>query len=154
MHLSKFRSKIYKNLITWFCFTFLFGLFPIIFLFMVSWVTGEGFTIITVSKEMFFLNIILCADTLKTLHNESYAETLFSKAILGITIFILVISSVLYGITLIREEVNISIYKLSSVLYIVSVIVGFITQVRDSWIEAKENTDHNCTDFTGNNKEN
>ena len=98
------NDKTKKNLMTWFFFTFLFGSLPIIFLIIGSFVTGERFTAISVSKETFFLTIVLCADTLKTLHNKSYAETFFSKAILGMSIFILVISSVLYGITLICND--------------------------------------------------
>lgn len=148
------NDKLTKNIITWLCFTVLFGSLPIIFLIIGSWVTGERFTAISVSKEMFFLNIVMCADALKTLHNKSYEETSFSKGILGISIFILVISSVLYGITLIKKEINIEVYNFSSILYLFSTIIGFITQVRDGLQKEEEDTNDDCIDFTDDSEEN
>lgn len=129
---SVFNDKSVKNIATWSFITLPFALLPIILLFLVSLFTGENISVITVTKEMFFFNIVMCADTLKTLHNESYTETIFSKIILGITIFVLVISSVLYGITLIyNKNLDINVFYLSMFLYISSAVIGFITQMRD-----------------------
>jgi len=119
----------------WFIFTFLFGTLPIILQVFASAIIGYQISVISLMKELFFLTIILCTDTLKTIYELKDKKVYFNKAFVhGVSIFILVIASVLYGIMLVSEEVKITkmIYVIPLYLCVFSLIMGMIVQLLSS----------------------
>lgn len=129
---DEIKRKRKEELALWCFFTLLFGALPIFFLVVTSLFTGNMIKLNTLSKEMFFLTIILCADILRTLYTMNDKKMHDGKAILyGLSIFILVISSVLYGGILLHKEEDIDIfaYRISLFLCIFSMLLGFLTQI-------------------------
>lgn len=125
-------KKVSDNIVMWIFFTFLFGLFPLMFLVLSSLINGWRINLQSISSEMFFLTIVLCADILKTLYSANGERIMRRKTFLyGMSIFILVIASVLYGAIVIVETRNINgiVYILSLYLCMISMILGFLTQV-------------------------
>lgn len=131
----------------WLFFTLIFGMLPIIFLCISALFSEYGLTfgLHSLSKEMFFLTIILCADILKTLYDTDDEQIPNKSLLYGLSIVILVISSVLYGCVLLSsgEHINPSVYLTSLVFCIFSIILGFATQViisqkQDNYIEKNE----------------
>lgn len=83
-------------------------------------------------KRCFFLTIILCADIKKTIYSVDGKRIIKRKTILyGMSIFILVTSSVLFGSIVIanRSTVDEIVYVLSSFLCGISVLTGCMTQI-------------------------
>lgn len=126
-------KKQKNNVSMWFFFTLLLGMLPIIFLLITSlFIDGEIIRVSSLTKEMFFLTIILCADILKTLYDVNDKKLVYTKTFLyGISIFVLIISSVLYGILLIYkgEYISENVYGISTALCMISVMLGFFTQI-------------------------
>lgn len=86
-------KKKLKNMINWYIFTFLFGMLPTIFL-CVAWLfTGDMPDLASMTKEIFFFTIVLCADTLKTYNDLKNAISENSK-------------TALYGCSIKRRERN------------------------------------------------
>ncbi len=115
------------NYINWLFFTCAFGMFPLFFLMIARLFTGNEINLVTAEKEIFFLTIVLCADVLKTLNNSKKEDFEPLKAVLhGLSIIVMILSSVLYGVFLIYEIENFEIYKLSAMLCMISALVGGI----------------------------
>lgn len=123
------NKEYLKNLINWFAFTVLFGMFPIIFLY-VSWLfTGDKPSIDLMAKEIFFFTIVLCADTLRTYNNlKGKISEVGRTALYGLSIIVLILSSVLYGGLLIYGNENHIISRISITLCGISFIIGFFMQ--------------------------
>lgn len=125
-------KKENDNIVIWIFFTLLFGLLPLMFLVLSSLINGWIISLRSISSEMFFLTIVLCADILKTLYSANGERIMRRKTFLyGISIFILIIASVLYGAIVIVEARNINeiVYILSLYLCMISMTLGFLTQV-------------------------
>lgn len=125
-------KKENDNIVMWIFFTLLFGLLPLLFLLLSCLINGWMISLQSISSEMFFLTIVLCADILKTLYSANGKRIMKRKTLIyGVSIFILVIASVLYGAIIIVETRNINeiVYILSLNLCMFSVMLGFLTQV-------------------------
>lgn len=125
-------KKLNDNIVMWFFFTLLFGLLPLIFLLLSSLISGWTISLQSISSEMFFLTIILCADILKTLYSADGKRIMRKKALLfGLSIFILVIASVLYGAVVLvyNDHINDIVNMLSLFLCMISVFTGCFTQM-------------------------
>ena len=134
------EKKQKSNFTMWFFFTLLLGALPLIFLILTDLFLGNKISLASMTKELFFLTIILCADILKTLYeinNEEKRKYTGNAFIHGMTIFILILASVLYGIMLMFDERKINDYvcMLSIILCYLSVIMGAFTQ----WIIKRQN---------------
>lgn len=127
--MSAMNKEYLKNVINWFAFTVLFGMFPIIFLY-VSWLfTGDKPDISLMAKEIFFFTIVLCADTLRTYNNlKNEVSEVGRTALYGISIIVLILSSVLYGGLLIYGNENHIISYISISLCVISFIIGLFMQ--------------------------
>ena len=102
------------NYINWLFFTCAFGMFPLFFLMIARLFTGNEINLVTAEKEIFFLTIVLCADVLKTLNNSKKEDFEPLKAVLhGLSIIVMILSSVLYGVLLIYEIENFEIGRAS-----------------------------------------
>lgn len=126
---------MFKKLITWGFFTILAGLLPIGFKWTVFGMTGLVFTYSSVCSEVFFFNIILSADGLKTLYDIDMDNKKNVKILLYATlIFVLIIISAIYGILLLNDytELNLtldSIYFYSKILTICCVVTNLSIQI-------------------------
>lgn len=131
------KDRIAKNLITWFFFTFLLGILPIIIQIILTAGTrlNFDFSITSMSKELFFVTIILCADILKTLRENENKKIIKEKTFIhGLSIFMLVISSVLYGFILVIDRNINDIFIISSIIIcLFSAVIGIVTQIIDGW---------------------
>lgn len=88
-----------KRLISWSFFTVLAGLLPLVFILYICTITQTVVTYQEICSEIFFFNIILSADGLKTLYDIKQERDL-KLALYAGTIFIIVCVSVFYGIML------------------------------------------------------
>lgn len=91
-----------KRLILWGFFTFLAGLLPLVFILYVCKITEREVTYQEICSEIFFFNIILSADGLKTLYDIKPERDLKLTLYAG-TIFILLCVSVFYGTMLLNQ---------------------------------------------------
>ena len=127
------NKNYYKNMASWFFFTFLLGTLPIVFLMLATWIKKEPINLQSMSKEIFFLTVILCADTLKSLYClEDKSIGGFKVILYGISVFLLVVSSSLFGIMLIVEEkyINKDVYFVSALLCSASAVCGVVSQAQ------------------------
>lgn len=130
-------KEIRTNLISWYFFTLVLGTLPILFLFFASLFNGNNISIKSMSKELFFLTIILCADTLKSLNDIDNKRVPSAKRfLLGMTTLMLIVSSVLYGFMLIygEEDIKEVIYMISTFLCLLSIAMGLSTQILTGYI--------------------
>ncbi len=91
-----------KRMIVWMFFTVFAGLLPLIFILYVCQITGTTITYNIVCSEIFFFNIIMSADGLKTLY-EIKTDRDLKLTLYATTIFILVCVSVFYGTMLLNN---------------------------------------------------
>lgn len=91
-----------KRLILWFFFTLLAGLLPLGFILYICQITQTDVTYQEICSEIFFFNIILSADGLKTLYDIKPERDL-KLTLYGGTIFIMVCVSVFYGTMLLNS---------------------------------------------------
>lgn len=127
---------MYKRICLWLGFTVALGAFPLLFILVIKYVTKSEISISTISPELFFFNVMVYADGLKTLYdikegekNKKVKTTLF----VSVVIF-LIFLSVIYGILLLNS--NISTLKLQlDLLNTLSVIFTIICVIISSCIQ-------------------
>ncbi|EOS26542.1 hypothetical protein C806_01278 [Lachnospiraceae bacterium 3-1] len=98
---------MYKRICLWLGFTVALGAFPLLFILVVKYVTKSEISISVISPELFFFNVMVYADGLKTLNdikegekNKKVKTTLF----VSVVIF-LIFLSVIYGILLLNSNI-------------------------------------------------
>lgn len=123
-----------KRLVAWFYFTFIAGLFPLIFISFTQIIFYKKITYSDICSEIFFFNIILLADSLKTLYDLKTNEKL-KLMLYSTTICFLIFVSIFYGIMLMYnyiKNININIvwiYNTSVVITIFCLITCASIQV-------------------------
>lgn len=113
---------MFKKLTTWIFFTVFAGLLPIGFKWTVCGMTNIAFTYSSVCSEVFFFNIILSADGLKTLYDID-SEKKLKILLYASLIFVLIIISVVYGILLLNDYKALSL-NLDSIYYYSKIFTG------------------------------
>lgn len=91
-----------KQIIVWLFFTVFAGVLPLIFILYICQITGTEITYNKICSEIFFFNIILSADGLKTLYGIK-TEGNLKLTLYATTILILVCVSVFYGTLLLNN---------------------------------------------------
>lgn len=116
-----------RRIISWLFFTVFAGVLPLIFILYVCQITNTPVTYEIVCSEIFFFNIILWADALKTLYDIKTERDL-KLTLYATSIFTLVCVSVFYGTMLLNNykenlELNLGwIYNISIILTFFCVI--------------------------------
>lgn len=123
-----------RQIISWLFFTVCAGSLPLIFILYVCQITGTQVTYKIVCSEIFFLNIILWADALKTLYDMKTERDL-RLTLYATSIFTLVCVSVFYGTMLLNnytENLQLNLdwtYNISKMLTVFCVISCVSIQV-------------------------
>lgn len=125
---------MYKKIVLWVFFTVVAGLLPIGFVLLACNVTDSTLTLEMICSEIFFFDLIMAADGLKEINNiKKYKKakiTLFC-----VMLFVLIIISVVYGISLINnyaENLNLNLEDLYSSMGILTgacIIIDFCIQI-------------------------
>lgn len=107
-----------KRMIGWCFFTVFAGLLPLIFILYICLITNTKVTYNIICSEIFFFNIILSADGLKTLYDVKTERDL-KLTLYATMVFMLACVSVFYGTMLLNDyKVNLNLnlkwtYKIS-----------------------------------------
>lgn len=123
-----------RSIISWLFFTVFVGILPLIFILYVCQITNTKVTYETICSEIFFLNIIMWADALKTLYNIKTERDL-KLTLYATSVFTLVCVSVFYGTMLLnnyKENLELNLdwtYNMSIILTIFCVISCVSIQV-------------------------
>lgn len=128
------RNKI-SNMLSWF-FSNLFSLlFPVGAIFLVECFKKNGnFDIITSYSEMLMVTISICMNLLIQLNTKDYKTKESSNTLIRVvTVGILVISSLAYGISKTISENNLkegAVFSISLILLITSFIIGLACEYK------------------------
>lgn len=128
---------MYKRICLWIGFTVALGAFPLLFILVIKYVTKSELSISVISPELFFFNVMVYADGLKTLYdikksdkNRKAKDTLF----VSVVIF-LIFQAVIYGILLLNSNIpnldlQLELINILSVIFaIICVILSICIQV-------------------------
>lgn len=128
---------MYKRICLWIGFTVALGIFPLLFTVIIKYVTKSEISISVISPELFFFNVMVYADGLKTLYdikksdkNKKAKDTLF----VSVLIF-LIFQAVIYGILLLNSNIpdlnlQLELINILSVIFtIICVILSICIQV-------------------------
>ena len=128
---------MYKRICLWLGFTVTLGIFPLLFILIIKYVTKSEISISVISPELFFFNIMVYADGLKTLYdikktekNKKAKDTLFVSVVI-----LLIFQAVIYGILLLNSNISDLklqlelIYLLSIVFTVICVILSICIQI-------------------------
>lgn len=115
-----------RRMIVWAFFTVFAGLLPLIFILYVCQITDTKITYNVICSEIFFFNIILSADGLKTLYDIKTERDL-KLTLYASTVFILVCVSVFYGTMLLNNYKTDLHLNLESTYRIFLVLTFFCT---------------------------
>lgn len=116
-----------RRIISWLFFTVFAGILPLIFILYVCQITNTQITYRIICSEIFFFNIILWADALKTLYDIK-TERDIKLTLYATSIFTLVCVSVFYGTMLLnnyKEDLQLNLdwtYNMSIILTVFCVI--------------------------------
>ena len=131
---DKARNK-FANIISWCCSNLFSLLFPVGAVFFIEIFEKKGkFDFKDNYSEMLMVAISMCTNLVIQLNSKSYKISESIKTLIRIiTVGILVMSSLAYGIskTIPENEINIiQVYKISLVLLIGSFVIGMICEIR------------------------
>lgn len=128
---------MYKRMCLWLGFTVALGAFPLLFILVIKYVTKSEISISVISPELFFFNVMVYADGLKTLYdikksdkNKRAKDTLFVSVVI-----LLIFLAVIYGILLLNSNIpdlNLQlglINILSIVFTIICIVLSICIQV-------------------------
>lgn len=131
------RFIVYKRICLWIGFTVSLGIFPLLFVLVMKYVTKNEISIEIVSPELFFFNVMIYADGLKTLYDTKNSEnnkeirtTLFVS-----TVILLIFLSIIYGILLLNNHIpkldlRLGIINILSIVFtVICIIVSACIQV-------------------------
>ncbi len=131
---DKFKNK-FANIISWCCSNLFSLLFPVGAVFFIEFFEKEGkFDFKGNYPEMLMVAISICTNLVIQLNKKSYKINESVKTLIRIiTVGILVLSSLAYGIskTIPQNELNIMpVFNISLVLLIVSFFIGVICEIK------------------------
>lgn len=128
---------MYKRICLWLGFTVMLGIFPLLFLLIIKYVTKSEISISIMSPELFFFNVMVYADGLKTLYgikkndkNKKAKDTLFVSIVI-----LLIFQAVIYGILLLNSNMpnlnlQLELVNLMSIIFtIICVILSICIQI-------------------------
>ncbi len=128
---------MYKRICLWFGFTVILGILPLLFTLIIKYVTKSEISISIISPELFFFNVMVYADGLKTLYdikksdkNKKVKDTLFVSVVL-----LLIFQAVIYGILLLNSNIpnlklQLDLINLLSIVFtIICVILSICIQI-------------------------
>lgn len=128
---------MYKRICLWLGFTVMLGIFPLLFLLIIKYVTKSEISISIMSPELFFFNVMVYADGLKTLYgikkndkNKKAKDTLFVSIVI-----LLIFQAVIYGILLLNSNMpnlnlQLELVNLMSIIFtVICVILSICIQI-------------------------
>lgn len=128
---------MYKRICLWLGFTVTLGIFPLLFILIIKYVTKSEISISVISPELFFFNVMVYADGLKTLYdikktekNKKAKDTLFVSVVI-----LLIFQAVIYGILLLNSnipnlELQLELINLLSIIFtVICVILSICIQI-------------------------
>ena len=128
---------MYKRICLWLGFTVMLGIFPLLFLLIIKYVTKSEISISIISPELFFFNVMVYADGLKTLYgikkndkNKKAKDTLFVSIVI-----LLIFQAVIYGILLLNSNMpnlnlQLELVNLMSIIFtIICVVLSICIQI-------------------------
>lgn len=128
---------MYKRICLWLGFTVTLGIFPLLFIVIIKYVTKSEISISVISPELFFFNVMVYADGLKTLYdikktekNKKAKDTLFVSVVI-----LLIFQAVIYGILLLNSnipnlELQLELINLLSIIFtVICVILSICIQI-------------------------
>lgn len=136
---------MYKRICLWLGFTVTLGIFPLLFILIIKYVTKSEISISVISPELFFFNVMVYADGLKTLYdikktekNKKAKDTLFVSVVI-----LLIFQAVIYGILLLNSNIpnlklQLELINLLSIIFtvicvILSICIQIIGGLEDEW---------------------
>ena len=121
----------------WLGFTVTLGIFPLLFILIIKYVTKSEISISVISPELFFFNVMVYADGLKTLYdikktekNKKAKDTLFVSVVI-----LLIFQAVIYGILLLNSNIpnlklQLELINLLSIIFtVICVILSICIQI-------------------------
>ena len=142
------RYRMYKRICLWLGFTVALGAFPLLFVLVIKYVTKSEISISVISPELFFFNVMVYADGLKTLYdikksdkNKKVKDTLFVSVVI-----LLIFLAVIYGILLLNSNIpdlNLQL-KLINILSIIFTIICIILSICIQVMGGLEDEWDNC----------
>ena len=128
---------MYKRICLWLGFTVTLGIFPLLFILIIKYVTKSEISISVISPELFFFNVLVYADGLKTLYdikktekNKKAKDTLFVSVVI-----LLIFQAVIYGILLLNSNIpnlklQLELINLLSIIFtVICVILSICIQI-------------------------
>lgn len=128
---------MYKRICLWLGFTVTLGIFPLLFILIIKYVTKSEISISVISPELFFFNVMVYADGLKTLYdikktekNKKAKDTLFVSVVI-----LLIFQAVIYGILLLNSNIpnlklQLELINLLSIIFtVICVILSICIQI-------------------------
>ena len=128
---------MYKRICLWLGFTVTLGIFPLLFILIIKYVTKSEISISVISPELFFFNVMVYADGLKTLYdikrtekNKKAKDTLFVSVVI-----LLIFQAVIYGILLLNSnmpnlKLQLELINLLSIVFtVICVILSICIQI-------------------------
>ena len=128
---------MYKRICLWLGFTVTLGIFPLLFILIIKYVTKSEISISVISPELFFFNVMVYADGLKTLYdikktekNKKAKDTLFVPVVI-----LLIFQAVIYGILLLNSNIpnlklQLELINLLSIIFtVICVILSICIQI-------------------------
>ena len=128
---------MYKRICLWLGFTVTLGIFPLLFILIIKYVTKIEISISVIIPELFFFNVMVYADGLKTLYdikktekNKKAKDTLFVSVVI-----LLIFQAVIYGILLLNSNIpnlklQLELINLLSIIFtVICVILSICIQI-------------------------